>query len=151
MSKFNFLMENGFQGCAILGHRRDTGRNRDVTIYHLKDEVGMVGYFDGVDSFILGAMTAGPDIASLAAEADKGRPFEVEFGQTKRRLNDPEGSWPKPEFIPLPAAQPVAPRVRHSARSTPVRHTSNAVVSMPEVQKAIDALKPVKERRSAHD
>lgn len=53
MSNFNFLLKSHFKGCEQLGVILDPHRDREIKIYKLPDQHDLVGYFDGVDAWLV--------------------------------------------------------------------------------------------------
>jgi hypothetical protein len=104
MSRFNGHFDSKFHGCMIVGRLADESRKRTITVYALHDDRSVVGLYDGVDVWIGSTSQMNKDIQQRMAEVERGAVFEIESGQTRRRLHDASGVMGFPKLEPFKTA-----------------------------------------------
>lgn len=73
MTQWNYLLNGHFKGCQQLGIIPDPNRNRIIQVFQLPDQGDLVGYFDGVDSWIVSWHHAQLKLQGIPAPAIEGR------------------------------------------------------------------------------
>lgn len=97
MGRYNGHFSSKFQGCMIVGQLHDESRNRVITCYAIPDEPEVVGFYDGIDTWIGTASMCNKTVQQELAAVQRGEPREIEYGQTKARLLDAPGVMGNPQ------------------------------------------------------
>lgn len=92
MGRYNGHFTSKFHGCMIVGRQQDVGRQREVVCYAIADEPEVVGFFDGIDTWVGSAGMCSKAVQQELMAVHRGETREVEQGQTRDLFNGEPGA-----------------------------------------------------------